>query len=137
MVDYDAIFAEIKSYIEWEKFNNLIEELETELSKFDFTNLNLYDILCVTENAISVLKNIITEIVFIVERIDKDFDDIDADKKEIVVKFFDEQIDLPFYLEWIDNKLINYLIDDIVSFWNDMLDNHDWTDILKDVKKKS
>ena len=53
--------------------------------------------------------------------------------KKALVKFLDDQIDLPWLLESIDNIVINKVIDSAVEHYNVYI-GHDWTEIVKKYK---
>ena len=58
-----------------------------------------------------------------------------AEKKAAVVKRLDDLIQLPFYLEWVDDIIISYLVDQACEKLN-AISAHTFADIeLNDVDK--
>ncbi len=51
-----------------------------------------------------------------------------ADKKAAVVQKLDELIKLPFYLEWVDDIIISYLVDSVCSKLNEIT-QHDFSEL--------
>ena len=45
-------------------------------------------------------------------------------KRDAFVSFFDDVLDLPIWLEWLDGKILGYAADGIVGFFN--LTGKDW-----------
>jgi hypothetical protein len=46
-------------------------------------------------------------------------------KRDAVVEFLDDVIQLPIYLEWLDGKLIGMAIDALIG-WLNLTQGHDW-----------
>ena len=51
-----------------------------------------------------------------------------AEKKAAVVQKLDELIKLPFYLEWVDDIIISYLVDVVCSKLNEIT-QHDFSNL--------
>ena len=51
-----------------------------------------------------------------------------ADKKAAVIKKLDDLIVLPFYLEWMDDIVISWLVDTVCEKLN-FITNHDFKDL--------
>ena len=51
-----------------------------------------------------------------------------AEKKAAVVQKLDELIKLPFYLEWVDDMIISYLVDSVCSKLNEIT-QHDFSEL--------
>lgn len=51
-----------------------------------------------------------------------------AEKKATVVQKLDDLIQLPFYLEWVDDVIISYLVDTVCSKLNEIT-QHDFSEL--------
>lgn len=74
-------------------------------------------------------------LVAIVEGVYKDLSDVQTgggkEKKDAVVKFIDDVIDAPFWLEPIDGSLISVAVDAIVGVFN-LVKGKEWLDKVKE-----
>ena len=60
-----------------------------------------------------------------------------AEKKAAVVKRLDDLIVLPFYLEWMDDKIIAWLVDVVCDKLNKMTDHKFVDTAITDEQEKS
>jgi hypothetical protein len=131
-INYDKILDEILQYIEISTFNGSIKALKDNFMFF-LNAIKEKRILSASDHlqdALADLSALIHHLVLVMEKISEEMEDFDEDKREILVKFLDDQIDLPFYLEWIDDNIIRELIDEAVDYYNHM----GW-DAKKEIKK--
>ena len=76
---------------------------------------------------------IVMEGVKAVEQIAIDLADLGisgSEKKRALVKFLDDCVDVPFFLEPLDGIIIGMAIDGIVAYYNAKL-GHGWIDVVK------
>ena len=59
-----------------------------------------------------------------------------AEKKAAVVKRLDDLIKLPAYLEWADDMIISYLVDQVCDKLNDLTQHH-FEGLLMDDRQKA
>lgn len=111
--DYKYFMAWLESYTE-------VKELEKE-AKLAFRGINERNMFKKAHKMTAFLDHVVT----IIERSSTDFsmlegvDEPSGKKKlDIAVKFLDDCIKLPFYLEWFDDNIIRFLLSTAVSSLN-------------------
>lgn len=63
----------------------------------------------------------------VVEDLGRDLASLEGgDKKEVLVDWLDSVIELPFFLEWFDGKVIAMIIDYAVEWFNAKFADHTW-----------
>ncbi len=79
---------------------------------------------------------LVKECIPIVEQLAIDLDDLDEvqgkDKRDALVKFLDDCIELPFWAEPFDDNIIGTAIDGLVWWYNHKI-GHDWLAKVKDL----
>jgi len=75
-----------------------------------------------TRDVLEIGENIVD----LIEKFTKEFDDWSSkDKLDLAVDFIDEVIELPFYVEWLDDNIIRFILSLIVEQKNKYL-GQDW-----------
>lgn len=87
-------------------------------------------------NKLTTAVAIAMEGVKVVELLVLDIAEIDAvegrEKRDALVKFLDDAIDVPWYLESVDGPIIGIVIDATVAFLNAFFQTHDWVKKIKE-----
>jgi len=85
-------------------------------------------------NKLVVAVSIAMEAVVAVERLVADMAEITTptgkEKREAVIKFIDDTVSLPFYLEPLDGIVVGIVIDAVVRSYN-IKYGHGWLDLVK------
>uniref|UniRef100_A0A6M3IV49 Uncharacterized protein n=1 Tax=viral metagenome TaxID=1070528 RepID=A0A6M3IV49_9ZZZZ len=137
-VKYQVIIDAMKKYVDFETFNIDVKDLTTNIKKIIDnvnTKFNLLVVLEASGDAFSTLNQLIQDLIIIIEKVQNEMGGFDNDKKKALIKFLDDQIDLPFFFEWVDNKVIAQAIDAAVSYLNDEY-GHNWDILTGDIKKQ-
>lgn len=80
------------------------------------------------------IVDVMNDIIVLAEKASRDLAFLsNRDKLAIVVKFLDDAIHLPFYLEWADQIVIQHMITAIVEQYNRFY-GHKWLEVI-DVQK--
>jgi len=118
-VDMDRIQAKLEEVLNIDEFWAKIESVKT--LKLDFMTedgkvIETDDIL----RARDLFADIVGDVVEALERVNTEVEAIltSEEKKQAVVKFIDECIKLPFYLELFDGTVIGILVDIVVGQYN-------------------
>lgn len=135
-VNHEKIVEEILEYIDADELRMTVGHIKTSFTGFigAIGDKKLLVGFRELQVLIGWLEELVDTTVQIIEKISKEMDGFDEDKKKVLVKFLDDQIDLPFYLEWLDDNIIGNLIDEAVEFLNE----YGWDEDIeknKEIKK--
>jgi len=116
-----------KYFMQWLESYTEVDELKKE-AKAAFKGINQKNMFKKAHKITGFLDHVVT----IIERCASDFSTIEGKdepsgkkKLDIAVKFLDECIQLPFYLEWFDDNIIRFLLSKTVSALNTHMGD-DW-----------
>lgn len=117
-VNTEQLLAGINQYAEVDRFKQIITEIQEA------------SVLGKIVKAVTLVPLLVT----VVEKVHYDLADIQAtgkEKKEAVVKWIDDMIEVPFYIEPWDDNLISIAVDAVVGFYN-IVKGKQWLDSVKD-----
>jgi len=128
-INYEKFKEEITKYTDYDQFVEDIQRINTSLTDLK----SLKNILHLDERIAEVLDAfyaLILDLVILVEKIYLEVDEFDVSKKEALVQFLDDVIELPVVLEWFDDDVFEHLIDKAVEYLNSQ-EGHDWLSLIK------